>query len=288
LTGQEDRAIQGDVRRGATAQLEFTPAARGGWGGRRAGASRKPGARPPIQHRRRRDIAQRHPAHVTVKLRPGLASLRSVQVVREIERSFRSACDRGDFRLVHYTLLRDHAHLLVEATNAASLARGMKAVGSRLARAVNRVVGRRGPVLAERFHLRVLRTPLEVRRALAYVLLNARRHARRVVRAAAIDPASSGRWFDGWSRRLAGSAPRPADAPVARPMTWLLRWGWRRHGLLDPDETPGSHRPAGGERSVARRGELTDLVLASTATGGRSLGRTRRPGPVLGPPGSHD
>jgi putative transposase len=169
---------------------------------------------------------------------------------------------------VHYTLLRDHAHLLVEATNAASLARGMKAVGSRLARAVNRVVGRRGAVLAERFHLRVLRTPLEVRRVLAYVLLNARR---RFVRAAAIDPASSGRWFDGWGGRLAGSGARPADAPVARPMTWLLRWGWRRHGLLDPDETPGSQRQQEA-RDRSPVGQLANLLLASTATGGRSLG----------------
>jgi REP element-mobilizing transposase RayT len=117
-----------------------------------------------------------------------------VQVAREVERSFRSACNRGDFRLVHYTLLPNHAHLLIEAATAGALARGMKAIGSRLARAVNRVAGCRGPVLAERFHLRILRTPLEVRRALAYVLLNARRHAQRVARAITIDPASSGRW----------------------------------------------------------------------------------------------
>jgi hypothetical protein len=33
-----------------------------------------------------------------------------------------------------------------------------------------------GPVLHGRYHLRVLRTPREVRNALAYVLLNARKH----------------------------------------------------------------------------------------------------------------
>jgi hypothetical protein len=186
-------------------------------------------------------MAPRHPAHVTVKVRAGIPSLRSVQVVREVERSFSGACDRGDFRLVHYTLLRNHAHLVIEAANAAALARGMKAIGSRLARAVNRVFGLRGPVLLERFHLRVLRTPLEVRRALAYVLLNARRHAPTARRPSTIDPASSGRWFDGWRRRIAGA--EPADGPVARPMSWLLRSGWRRHGLLDPDETPGGHPP---------------------------------------------
>lgn len=185
-------------------QLELRLAACRGWGGYRAGAGRKPGTRPPVPHRRRDAIAPRYPAHVTVKLLPGLPSLRSVSVVREVERSFRVACNRGDFRLVHYTLLRTHAHLLIEAANAAALARGMKAIGARLARAVNRVFAHRGRVLAERFHLRVLRTPLEVRRALAYVLLNARRHAPGRGRALTIDPASSGRWFDGWRRQLAG------------------------------------------------------------------------------------
>ncbi len=178
--------------------------------------------------------------HVTVKVRPGVPSLRSVQVVREVERGFRAACDRGDFRLVHYSLQGNHAHLLVEAESASALARGMKAIGARLARAVNRVFGRRGPVLAERFHLRVLRTPLEVRRALAYVLLNARRHALARRRAGAIDPASSGRWFDGWRRLLPGGERAQAGTPaVARPLTWLLRLGWRRHGPIDPDEHPG-------------------------------------------------
>ena len=83
------------------------------------------------------------PRTCTVRLRPGIPSLRSVQVVREIEHSFRGACDCGDFRLVHYALLSNHAHLVVEAADAPALARGMKAIGARLARAVNRACGRR-------------------------------------------------------------------------------------------------------------------------------------------------
>jgi hypothetical protein len=74
------------VRRRAAVQLELTLRARSAWGGRRAGAGRKPGARSPVPHRRREAIAPRYPVHLTVKLRPGLPSLRSVQVVREIER----------------------------------------------------------------------------------------------------------------------------------------------------------------------------------------------------------
>jgi hypothetical protein len=113
---------------------------------------------------------------------------------------------------------------------------------------VNRVFTRSGPVLDGRFHHRVLRTPREVRNALAYVLLNARRHfAKRTgdrrppVR---LDAASSARWFDGWKpawRALLGPRGGEQGAPrdVAAAHTWLLRVGWRRHGLVDPSEVPG-------------------------------------------------
>ncbi len=148
------------MRRRSPAQRELEVAARRTWGGRRAGAGRKPGPQPPVPHRLRAGLARRYPMHVTLKIRTGLPSLRSVMLVREIERNFRACCNRGDFRLVHYSLLSNHVHLIVEAPDASALARGMKAIGSRLARAVNRLLGRRGPVLLERFHLRVLRTPL--------------------------------------------------------------------------------------------------------------------------------
>jgi REP element-mobilizing transposase RayT len=171
-------------------------------------------------------------------------SLRSVRLVREFERSLARACDRGDFRVVHYALMGNHAHLIVEGADRHALGRGMKAVGARLARAVNRVFDRRGPVLEDRYHLRVLETPREVRGAIRYVLLNAARHARGAGRALRIDPASSGRWFDGWRRGrvVRDRAATAMPPPVARPRTWLLRTGWRRHGLLDPADVPGRAR----------------------------------------------
>jgi len=227
---------------GPRGQLGLHLKERHGWGGCRAGAGRKRGRGSRVPQRPRDGVVARFPAHVTVKLLPGVPSLRSVALVRALERSFAAACNRGDFRLVHYTLQTTHAHLLVEATDATALGRGMMAVGARLARAVNRTYHRRGPVLAERFHARLLRTPREVRNAIAYVLLNARRHARRVWTGLAVDPASSGRWFDGWRRKPLTDARKVDPIPVARPRTWLLAIGWRCHGLIDPNEVPGGNR----------------------------------------------
>ena len=186
------------------------------------------------------------PAHVTLRLREDAPSLRTVKVVRELERTFAAGCERPGFRLVHYSLQGNHAHLIVEAQDRDALGRGMKAIGARLARAVNRVAKRMGPVLAERYHHRVLSTPKEVRAALRYVLLNARRHAttarQALTRGVRLDPASSARWFDGWRRKVP-SEPRSGSSeerpPVTRARSWLLTTGWRRHGLLDPADVPG-------------------------------------------------
>jgi REP element-mobilizing transposase RayT len=57
--------------------------------------------------------------------------------VREIERSFAAGCARPGFRLVHYSLQGNHAHLIVEARDRDALGRGTKAIGARLARGVN-------------------------------------------------------------------------------------------------------------------------------------------------------
>jgi REP element-mobilizing transposase RayT len=182
---------------------------------------------------------------VTLRVRPDVPSLRGGAFVQEFRRSLAEASERGDFRVAHYSLQGDHAHLIVEAHGKEALARGMMSIGARLARAVNRVGQRSGPVLDGRYHHRSLRSPREVRRALAYVLLNARRHlakSRGVSRSATVhlDGASSARWFDGW-RPEAGSRPPEVrgEPEVARARTWLLQVGWRRHGLVDPGEIPG-------------------------------------------------
>lgn len=207
----------------------------------RDGAGRKAAARPRVWHRGRREFPDSHPVLVTLRVLADVPSLRTVRLVRQFERAFRTTVDRADFRVIQYSIQHDHVHLLVEASSAATLACGMKSVGARLARAVNRVFDRRGPVLDGRYHHRDLATPREVRAALAYVLLNARKHAAQRLSAEVasnlpLDPASSSRWFEGWADLAPAATEQPA---VARPRTWLLQVGWRRHGLISRDEVPG-------------------------------------------------
>jgi REP element-mobilizing transposase RayT len=183
-------------------------------------------------HRSRAAVPRGCPLHVTMRVRPGIPSLRSVRLVHEIRRSLAEASERGGFRVVHYTLMTDHAHWIVEATDKRALACGIKSIASRLARAVNRVFDRTGPVLDGRYDSVVLRTPRQVRHALRYVLLNARKHSRRPPKSPRLDAASSGRWFDGWREPGPSRDPIGGVREVAHARSWLLRVGWRRHGRI--------------------------------------------------------
>jgi REP element-mobilizing transposase RayT len=221
-----DRMLQPDL-----------PFQRGSHGGPRPGAGRKPGRNPLVRHRSREAFPGRFPCHVTLKAVAGLPSLRRLEVVREVMRSFAACAERGAFRLVEFSIQNDHLHAIVEARGRDALGRGMKSLAARFARAVNRALRRTGPVLRERYHPHLLRTAREVRNALGYVLAHARRHAARLGRALSravrIDSASSGAWFQGWRPGI----PRPeapGPPPVVAARTWLARVGWRHDGLLDP------------------------------------------------------
>jgi hypothetical protein len=147
-----------------------------------------------------------------------------------------AAASSARFRVLHFSVQADHLHLVVEADEPPRFERGVRGLAIRVAKAVNRALGRRGRVWADRYHAHPLRTPREVRNALVYVLNNFRKHVRG---ARGLDPRSSARWFDGWRQRLG----RVRDhSPVADPRTWLARVGWRRGGLIDVEECPRSQR----------------------------------------------
>ena len=216
-----------------------------GHGGPRKGAGAKPSGRSRVLHRRRDRFDRLTPAHVTLRVVDGLSSLRRKSLVREVRRTFGEACERGDFRLVEYSIQHDHLHLIVEAVSQDALSRGMMSISARFARAVNRVFGRVGKVVSGRFHVRLLESPTEVRNALRYVLLNVRKHfvqRHGYAPPVRIDAASSGIQFDGWSvssKRSIVKVDIPERVGVKKAAGWLLRTGWKRLGPIDLCAIPG-------------------------------------------------
>jgi REP element-mobilizing transposase RayT len=177
------------------------------WGGKREGAGRPRrdgvvGARVGVPHVTRGVLAERFPVHVTWRMEKQVWNLRTRRCFGVMRTAMYAGALKGGFRLVHYAVMGNHVHLIVEAPNRVRLSRGMQGLGIRIARALNRVMGRSGRVVADRYHAHILRTPSEVRRARAYLLTNARHHY--------------------------GLAHGDADAfashsAIVAPRTWLLR-----------------------------------------------------------------
>ena len=236
----------------------------GGWRPN-AGRKKKPGA---ISHRARPADIARYPQHVTLRVLeavPSLARERFIKILRAVVRashkdengcspdgkrprkSRRAAAalgPAGGFRVVEFNVLGNHLHLICEAGGKVALSRGIQGFAKRAAAHLNPALGRKGTLFAQRYHSRSLRTPREVRNALAYVLLNRKHHdATKRYGRYWIDACSSAAWFSGWVepvrhdevwKRELVALPKP----TAEPQTWLLTTGWKRHGLLRFDERP--------------------------------------------------
>ena len=188
---------------------------------------------------------------MTLRARPRLSSLRAQLLYRALHLALTRA-SKPAFRLLQFSVQRDHVHLIVEAADRVTLWRGMQGLAVRLARAVNRVLRRRGSVWGDRYHRRDVRTPRDLRNLLRYVLMNHRKHAQTPVevhqRRSELDPCSSAAWAGVWDDRAESRAAQLREratrlglrCPVRWPRTWLARRGWRRHGLLGLYERPRS------------------------------------------------
>ena len=203
-------------------------------------------------HARRPELSKHHPVHINIKLRDGSPSLREAKTWRLLASVLRAANAKGRLRVVHFSVQSNHVHLICEAADKQSLARGMQGLKGSMARRLNTLWGRSGTVFSERYHRTDLTSPRQVRNAIRYVLQNLLRHSSarrpssqpqsggRTTGAPAPDAYSSARWFAGWKEAsLQAWAQAPDDAPVRSPRTWLLNRGWwKHHGLLSVAEYP--------------------------------------------------
>ena len=206
-------------------------------GGKRPGAGRPKKKGSHLPHIARPTLAARYPVHVTLKIAQGVGKLRNKKGWRAVKGAMVEHRKTAGFRICHFSAQRDHIHMVVEAASSERLSRGVQGLAIRLARGINRAIGRRGKVFADRYHARILKTPREVKNVLNYILNNHLRHSPvrdgrwYLIRE---DNFSSAAWFDGWRSRANIRCVPTGPPPVGDAKTWLLCEGWRRHGLLLP------------------------------------------------------
>jgi len=213
-------------------------------GGARDGAGRPPN-RNRVSHAKRPLVKSRLPMHITLSMRSDVPQLRNYDLVPILKRAFFACLDKDAFRIVQFSIQTNHIHLICEAAGNEGLARGIQAWAVRVARGLNRKLGRRGSVFSDRYHVEIITMPKQMRNTYCYVLQNARHHGIDVGHVRhGIDPFSSGWWFDGWSRDdwRTGLSP-PLRACVAPARSWLATTGWRRYGAIGVTESPAEHMP---------------------------------------------
>src|SRR3954469_5002231 len=98
------------------------------WGGKRKNAGRKAVGPKGVSHASRAPLSFRHPVHVTLKVGRQIPNLRQELLFSSLRAAFAAGKERGGFRLVHFSVQRDHVHCLAEATNRVVLSRGVQAL----------------------------------------------------------------------------------------------------------------------------------------------------------------
>jgi len=227
-----------------------------GWGGRRAGAGRKAGPDGGVGHHARPPHASRFPALVILRSRREAGSLRAQAIFQELRAALAAAkpsAGRGAAaRVLHFGVREGEIRLLVEAHDARALARGIQGLSVRLARAVNRALGRRGPVWRHRYTARDLATPNAVRAALLDVLKGAAPRSRQP------DACASEPWLAG---RTAPEGPNPVSAP----RTWLAGYVLQRTKSIHASGVP-EKASKDGERSPRPAARPTGASARARAT----------------------
>jgi REP element-mobilizing transposase RayT len=209
-------------------------------------AGRKPnGPKAGSPHKKRVETDPRLPLHVVLRVATTVAWLRTPKAYRAVRAALVTVLDRAEmFRIVHFSLQGTHLHLLCEASDRMTLARGLQAFQISAARHLNRESKKKGQVFPDRYFAESIDSVRQTRHTLSYVLNNWRKHRQDggySLFEGRIDPYSSGVWFAGWKERTQPVAiPDNYVAPrVSAAQTWYLTQGYKLGPPISVYDVPG-------------------------------------------------
>jgi REP element-mobilizing transposase RayT len=182
-------------------------------GGQRKGAGRKPvERRKSVAHRSREHFSELLAGLATIRVEKNVYNLRSQRSYNALKRAFKGGANRFGTRLVHYSVQGNHIHAIIESPDTASLMAAMKGLSVRIAHKMNAMMGRKGKVIGDRYHVRMLRGHRAARNAVRYVRENHRKHF-----------APKTNWREGQTNDVFSSWGEAA-IELPKPRTTVLRW----------------------------------------------------------------
>jgi hypothetical protein len=213
-------------------------------GGKRTGAGR-PNKSGLQAHVKRPEFRGKVPGHVTLRVVSGLPSLRRPDIFRLFRLAVLKSKRLG-FGVAHYNVLSNHIHLILEPGHE-DLAKLLQSLCISFAKRLNAKLNRSGRVFVDRYHIHVLKTPTETKRALTYVLTNDSKHFDKTNGLVGkrppivlLDQFSSAFSFREWKTlfrvrvEFVSSNWRDEDLQawhreiLTPPRSWLLQQGWKR------------------------------------------------------------
>jgi putative transposase len=160
-------------------------------------------------------LGEKSALHITLKATHAVPNLRARRRFAVIKNAFVKFCAPQElgFRLIHFAVLSNHVHFVVEADSKRALSMGMQKLLHSISRRLNALSvhehgGRQstkagsyrdlegwlGRVFADRYHAHLLRSPTEMHNAVRYVRNNADKHYRFgevYAQSSGVDPFSS-------------------------------------------------------------------------------------------------
>ena len=115
---------------------------KGKWGGKRKNAGRRKAETAKIPHVSRQRMTKHTPAHVNLKFNCDLKSKTGIEALANAISNARKFLS-----IIHYSLLSNHLHLIIEAENNLSLTKGMKSFSVTFCRQMGK-----GAIQKDRFY----------------------------------------------------------------------------------------------------------------------------------------
>ncbi|MBT3235287.1 MAG: hypothetical protein HN353_04995 [Bdellovibrionales bacterium] len=193
-----------------------------------------------IAHIERPKMDRNTPVHINIKVHKNIPNLRQKTFYRFFRQAVIKARIQG-VRVIHFAIVKNHLHLLVEAQDNQSLSRGVRSLLISYAMRINRHLGRKGGIFTDRFNMEVIKFPKRMRYLLAYIFKNSAKHQKI---AFTVDGYSSMPIFKEdkrlfgrkiatkWSRSVGTRLQKTLQEFLSPPKSWLAQSGWKQQTAI--------------------------------------------------------
>ena len=145
-------------------------------GGARKGAGRKRTRARSTPHRPRTKFDGLTVVHVGFHVLSHVWNLRKQRPFKVLKRAIERSAKRFETRIIHFSVLSNHVHLIVESKSTEWLSSAMKGLCGSSAKRLNKLMGRKGQVIEDRHFTKIIRTRRAAAKVMRYVRENYRKH----------------------------------------------------------------------------------------------------------------